>query len=99
MPITPTEVEKIAALANLALTPDETQRFSVQLAAIVEYIDQLNEVDTASVKPWQPRSAGDALRSAATRDDQAAPGLGQARAVEQAPDADDGHFRAPRVIG
>ncbi|MBK9709404.1 MAG: Asp-tRNA(Asn)/Glu-tRNA(Gln) amidotransferase subunit GatC [Acidobacteria bacterium] len=93
-----TEVEKIADLANLELTPDEKQSFTVQLAAIVEYIDQLNELDTSGVKPWQPASAGEAINSCASREDTVEPGLGQKAALDQAPDHDEGHFRVPRVI-
>jgi|GEM_PF-44303 len=99
MPITQTEVERIAELGNLELTADEKQSFSVQLAAIVEYIDQLNELDTSAVKPWQHRSAGEAVSSFATREDSVEPSLGQEKALENAPDPADGHFRVPRVIG
>lgn len=99
MPITQTEVAKIAELANLALTAEEQQAFAQQLAAIVEYIDQLNELDTAQVKPWRQRSAGELLNSFATRTDLVEPSLGQALALAQAPDPDEGHFRVPRVIG
>jgi aspartyl-tRNA(Asn)/glutamyl-tRNA(Gln) amidotransferase subunit C len=98
MPITRTEVEKIAKLANLELTEDEKENFSGQLAAIVEYIDQLNEVDTSAVKAWQTRSAGEAISSHASRNDVIEPGLGQEKALDQAPDADEGHFLVPRVI-
>ncbi|HZS07757.1 MAG TPA: Asp-tRNA(Asn)/Glu-tRNA(Gln) amidotransferase subunit GatC [Blastocatellia bacterium] len=99
MPITQSEVEKIAELANLELGAEEKQSLGIQLAAIVEYIDQLNELDTSSVKPWRHRSAGEAGTSFATRDDTVEPGLGQEKALENAPDAADGHFRVPRVIG
>jgi aspartyl-tRNA(Asn)/glutamyl-tRNA(Gln) amidotransferase subunit C len=99
MPITQAEVEKIAELANLALADEEKQSFSVQLAAIVAYIDQLNELDTSSVRPWQHRSAGYAVESYVTRDDVVEPGLGQQKALKNAPDHDDEHFRVPRVIG
>jgi len=99
MPITRTEVEKIAKLANLELTEGEKESFSGQLAAIVEYIDQLNELDTSAVKAWQTRSAGEAATSYASRDDVVEPSLGQEKALDLAPDADDGHFRVPRVIG
>src|SRR2546428_446866 len=52
MPITNVEVEKIAELANLELTNEEKQSFSVQLAAIVEYIDQLNKLySSGEAKP------------------------------------------------
>jgi aspartyl-tRNA(Asn)/glutamyl-tRNA(Gln) amidotransferase subunit C len=99
MPITQAEVEKIAELANLELTTEEKQSLSVQLAAIVEYIDQLNELDTSSVKPWQHPSAGELNTSYATREDAVEPGLGQQKALDQAPDQDEGHFLVPRVIG
>lgn len=98
MPITRTEVEKIARLANLELTEAEKESLSVQLAAIVEHIDQLNELDTSAVKAWQTRSAGNAATSYASRDDVVQPSLGQATALEQAPEPDEGHFTVPRVI-
>ncbi len=99
MPITQTEVEKIAELAHLELTAEEKKSLSVQLAEIVEYIDQLNELDTSSVKPWRQQSAGVMITSYATREDVVEPGLGQEKALDQAPDPDEGQFRVPRVIG
>ena len=99
MPITQAEVERIAELANVELTPEEKSSISTQLAAIVEYMDQLNELDTSQTNVWQHRSAGHALESFATREDVVEPSLGQDKAVESAPDADDGYFRVPRVIG
>ncbi|MBO0727441.1 MAG: Asp-tRNA(Asn)/Glu-tRNA(Gln) amidotransferase subunit GatC [Blastocatellia bacterium] len=99
MPITQTEVEKVAALANLELTAEEKELFSNQLAAIIEYVDQLNELDTSAIEPWRNQSAGAAETSYATRDDKVEPSLGQQKALEQAPERDDGHFLVPRVIG
>ena len=99
MPITQTEVEKIADLANLELTAEEKQSLSNQLAAIVEYIDQLNELDTTGIAPWRQRSAGEVTASAATREDRIEPGLGQEAALSQSPEHDEGHFLVPRVIG
>ncbi len=98
MPITRTEIEKIANLANLEVTEEEKHAISAQLAASVEHIDQLNELDTSAVKAWQTRSTGEAATSYATRADVVEPSLGQEKALDQAPDADDGHFRVPRVI-
>lgn len=99
MPITKAEVEKIALLANLELTDEEKISFSSQLADIVEYIDQLNELDTAAVAPWTQASAGDAGSSSSTRADIVVPSLGQERALAAAPDQEEGHFTVPRVIG
>jgi aspartyl-tRNA(Asn)/glutamyl-tRNA(Gln) amidotransferase subunit C len=99
MPITQTEVEKIAGLANLDLTAEEKISLSNQLAAIVEYIDQLNELDTSTVDPWQPKSVGEMIASHTTRDDVVEPCPGQQKALDQAPDKDEGNFLVPRVIG
>ncbi|MFN9741012.1 MAG: Asp-tRNA(Asn)/Glu-tRNA(Gln) amidotransferase subunit GatC [Acidobacteriota bacterium] len=99
MPITKTEVEKIALLANLELTEEEKVSFSGQLAEIVDNNDQLNELETAAVQPWSQRRAGNFDLSSATRPDQVRPSLGQERALEQSPDSEDGHFTVPRVIG
>jgi aspartyl-tRNA(Asn)/glutamyl-tRNA(Gln) amidotransferase subunit C len=99
MPITQTEVEKVAALANLELTAEEKELFSNQLAAIVEYVDQLNELDTSAVEPWRHQSAGEVETSYATRADKVETSLGQQPALEQAPERDEGHFLVPRVIG
>ena len=98
MPITQDEVARIAELANLELTVEEKNAFSVQLAAIVDYIDQLNELDTSNVRAWQHLSAGEAITSFASRADEVTPSIGQAKALENAPDAADGHFRVPKVI-
>lgn len=45
------EVQKIAMLARLKLTEAEVEQMSHQLGAIVEYIEQLQEVDTEGVEP------------------------------------------------
>jgi aspartyl-tRNA(Asn)/glutamyl-tRNA(Gln) amidotransferase subunit C len=99
MPITQTEVEKIAELANLELSAEEKISLSNQLAAIVEYIDQLKELDTTEVRPWQQPGAGEMITSYTTREDVIEPCLGQEKALDQAPDHDDGNFLVPRVIG
>ena len=44
-------VKHVAKLANLPLTPEEEEKYSDQLSKILEYIDQLNEVDTTNVEP------------------------------------------------
>src|SRR5262245_37038362 len=99
MPITQSEVEKVAALANQELTAEEKELFSNQLAAIVEYVDKINELDTSAVEPWRHQSAGEVETSYATRANKVENSLGQQKALEQAPERDEGHFVVPRVIG
>jgi aspartyl-tRNA(Asn)/glutamyl-tRNA(Gln) amidotransferase subunit C len=51
MAITKKDVEHVARLARIALSEDEIKNFTTQLAAIVDYVDQLKKVDTSSVEP------------------------------------------------
>jgi aspartyl-tRNA(Asn)/glutamyl-tRNA(Gln) amidotransferase subunit C len=45
------QVQYVAQLAHLALTPAEQQRFTEQLNAILDYMEQLDEVPTDDVEP------------------------------------------------
>lgn len=45
------EVKHIAKLANLTLTEEEEEKYSEQLSKILDYFEQLNQVDTSSVEP------------------------------------------------
>ena len=49
--ISPEEIRRIAALANLELSEDEVEKFSRELSAILEFFAQLEEVDTSGVEP------------------------------------------------
>jgi aspartyl-tRNA(Asn)/glutamyl-tRNA(Gln) amidotransferase subunit C len=51
MTITAAEVEHIAMLARLKLSPAEKEAYSEQLNAILDDVDKLNELDTAAVEP------------------------------------------------
>ena len=99
MPITKDDVEKIAALARLELTPEETDSFTQQLGSILEYIDKLNELDTADVPPMSHCSTAGDDAEYARRDDAVTKSLGQQTATENAPDAEAGYFKVPKVIG
>ncbi|MBI4272692.1 Asp-tRNA(Asn)/Glu-tRNA(Gln) amidotransferase subunit GatC [Candidatus Uhrbacteria bacterium] len=46
MPISRKDIQHIANLARLALSPEEEERFENQLSSILEYVSQLQEVDT-----------------------------------------------------
>lgn len=51
MSITKDEVEHIAHLARLGLTEEEKEKFAQQLSSILDYVEQLKEVDTEGVEP------------------------------------------------
>lgn len=91
------EVERIAALANLALTDRERDLFARQLADILGYVNQLAAVDTQGVPPTAHVLHGPTV----LRADDVVPSLPRDAALANAPDAarDAGLFRVPRVIG
>lgn len=49
--LTKDQVKHVAKLANLPLTSEEEEKYSQQLSNILEYIDQLNEVDISNIEP------------------------------------------------
>lgn len=99
MPITKDEVLKIAELARLELTDAETASFTTQLDSILNYIEKLNELDTADIEPmFHSIAASDDLEYT-LRDDVVLLSLGQQVAVENAPDKEAGYFKVPKVIG
>lgn len=51
MKLTADQVKKVAKLANLPLTSEEEEKYSEQISEILEYIEQLNRVDTSGVEP------------------------------------------------
>jgi aspartyl-tRNA(Asn)/glutamyl-tRNA(Gln) amidotransferase subunit C len=99
MPISKVDVEKIAQLARLELTQEEADSFTQQLGSILDYVGKLNELDTSAIGPMSHCSADGGNSDYALRDDQTRPGLGQDVAVANAPDAEDGYFKVPKVIG
>lgn len=51
MKLTKDQVKHVAKLANLPLTEAEEEKYSEQLSKILEYVEQLNSVDTSKVEP------------------------------------------------
>ncbi|HEX6648689.1 MAG TPA: Asp-tRNA(Asn)/Glu-tRNA(Gln) amidotransferase subunit GatC [Pyrinomonadaceae bacterium] len=98
MPITQADIEKVAQLAHLELAEEELKTFGAQITAIVNYVEQLNELDTTNVEPaiggLTPEGAG----TDASRADEVTGSLGQKVALAEAPDAASGHFRVPKVL-
>ena len=98
MPITEKDVEKVAQLAHVEITPDELKIFAPQMAEIVTYVEQLNAVDTKDVEPSLGGLTPEGEQTDSARDDVVTPSLGQKLALAEAPDAAEGHFRVPKVL-
>ena len=95
--LTVADVERIAALAHLELTDEEKLLFTRQLADILSYAEQLQEIDTTGV----PATAHVNTAQRREREDEPHTSLSIEDAIANAPDraADAGLFRVPRVIG
>jgi aspartyl-tRNA(Asn)/glutamyl-tRNA(Gln) amidotransferase subunit C len=91
------EVQAIAALAQLELSPSEVELFARQLAEFLEYATAVLAIDTTDVEP----TAYVLTRQESERPDELRPSLDRGEALAAAPDAalDAGFFRVPRVIG
>ena len=98
MPITESDIEKIAELAHLEITPEERRAFTPQIAEIVAYVEQLNELDTSRIEPATGGLTAEGERTNSSRDDTTRRSLGQKTALDQAPDPASGHFRVPKVL-
>ena len=98
MPITKADIEKVAQLAHLELDEEEVKMFSTQIADIVTYVEQLNELETQEIQPALGGLTPEGERTDSSRDDELKPSLGQRVALEQAPDPAAGHFRVPKVL-
>ncbi len=98
MPINESDVEKVAQLAHLEITPAELKIFAPQMADIVSYVEQLNTLDTSNVVPALGGLTREGEATDSSREDIVAPSLGQQKALAEAPDAAAGHFRVPKVL-
>jgi aspartyl-tRNA(Asn)/glutamyl-tRNA(Gln) amidotransferase subunit C len=94
MTLTLEQVEHIANLARLELSPVEKVRFSRQLSDILDYVARLQELNTTHIPPTS------SVVPAVTvlRPDQSRPGLNLETLLRNAPDTDSGQFRVPPVL-
>ncbi len=98
MPIEESDIKKVAQLAHLELSEEELKLFGSQIAEIVNYVEQLNELDTASVEPAIGGLTPEGEQTDSARDDERAASLGQTLALAEAPDPAEGHFRVPKIL-
>ena len=98
MPINQSDIEKVAQLAHLELAEEELKTFGPQMAEIVSYVEQLNEIDTSNVEPAIGGLTLEGAKTDSSRADEIAGSLGQKFALAEAPDPASGHFRVPKVL-
>jgi len=94
MEITQKEVEHVAKLARLDIGEDEKGTFARQLSAVLTYMDQLKEVETAGVEPTTTVLPAVNV----FRDDVVRPSLPREQALANAPEQSEGVFSVPRIL-
>jgi aspartyl-tRNA(Asn)/glutamyl-tRNA(Gln) amidotransferase subunit C len=93
------QVRKVAHLARLELTPEEEEMFTTQLSSILEYFEQLSELDTDNVPP----TARAIDVSNVTRADTLQPYTDREDILESAPERETtmsgDFFKVPQIMG
>lgn len=93
--ITPDDVRHVARLARLDVTDAEVELFAGQLAAVLEHANDVGSLDVGDVAPTaHPLPLVNVLR-----DDVPRASLDRDEVLAQAPQAEEGRFRVPRILG
>jgi aspartyl-tRNA(Asn)/glutamyl-tRNA(Gln) amidotransferase subunit C len=87
-------VKKVAKLSRLELTEAEVEEFTGQLSAILDYVEKMNELDTADVAPL----AHCLPIANVFREDCIKPSLGTEAALANAPQRDGDFFKVPKIL-
>ena len=92
------DVRQVAKLAHLEITDEEVALYTPQMADIVKYVEQLNELDTENIEPMLGGLTAEGEATETFREDLPGGSLGQNAALSQAPSAVEGHFQVPKVL-
>lgn len=96
MSLTKQEVEKIALLARLGLSEEEKETFAKQLSSILDYVEQLKEVDTQGIEPTaQVTGLENVMREDEVEDVNTQT---KEKLMKQAPDLEDDLIKAKSVF-
>lgn len=88
------QVRKVAKLARLELSEAEIEEFTGQLGAILEYVEKMNELDTAGVEPL----AHCLPIANVFRADDVRESLGTEKTLANAPERDGSFFKVPKIL-
>lgn len=88
------DIRYVAKLARIALTDDEVERFGRQLGDLLEHVNVISALETASI----PATAQVVESRNVEREDTMRPSLDRATVLSMAPQAQGNYFRVPRII-
>lgn len=92
------DVRKVAKLAHLEITDEEVAMYTPQMADIVKYVEQLNELDTDNIEPMLGGLTIEGENTSTIRTDDPRKSFSQADALNEAPSGVAGHFQVPKVL-
>lgn len=87
-------VRRIARLARIKITPDEAKGLEKELSGILDWVEQLKEVDTSKVEPMTRVVAQDLKK----RKDEVTDGEIADQVVANAPLTEDHFYVVPKVV-
>jgi len=96
--VTDEQVARVAELAHLQLTPQETGAMLHDLNAILDYVTELNELDTTGIAPLSQVTELLDAGSGELRQDQLRSSLDRTVVLAQAPETNGVFFKVPKVI-
>ena len=91
MKVTDELIDYVSSLARLSLSDDEKAKIKDEISKIIDYMDILNQVDTADVEPMLPVTN-------VFRKDEVVPSYDRDAILANAPDSDEGAFRVPKTV-
>jgi aspartyl-tRNA(Asn)/glutamyl-tRNA(Gln) amidotransferase subunit C len=94
MSVDRTTVRRIARLARVAITDQEAERLEAELSGILDWVAQLDELDTSNVEPMT-RVAAMTMKQ---RDDVVTDGFCADDILRNAPEVDDHYFVVPKIV-
>jgi aspartyl-tRNA(Asn)/glutamyl-tRNA(Gln) amidotransferase subunit C len=94
MSLTEKDVDHVAKLARLEISPEERALYTKQLGAILEHADGLAKLDVSNVKPTSHALPMQNV----FREDVAQPSMPREQILANAPDKAKGSFRVPKII-
>jgi aspartyl-tRNA(Asn)/glutamyl-tRNA(Gln) amidotransferase subunit C len=95
MSLTNTQIETIAGLARLQLSPDEIPSYAESLSRILGMVSQLEQADTSRVEPMAHPLTGQVQR---LREDAVTSGNARELYQRNAPQVEAGLYLVPKVI-
>ncbi len=92
--ITKDEVEHVGWLSRISLSEEEAVKYASELNTVLDYFNQLDEVDTSDVGPTY--HVADLMN--VFREDEAAPSLPQEDVLCNADESKEGYIKGPKIM-